>query len=241
MKSNATEAVIDPRPKYYEVNGESEVNKNRAWILSLIMGAIALVALAFAIFVRMQPIPVIELGKDGTPILLGRPAKSGAPDPIKPGNDPFLNESFVKRFLTSYLNYSAADVDEHWAASLNMMTRNLRAYTMKAMSDDNTRGKIDDGQVQSVFHLREISAVPDEPLSYVVYGVKDVHHLDHGNESTDHLVNEYRIRLIADRRSETNPDGLWVAEYSERRIDGERRDQILSSPDADQAKANGGQ
>ena len=37
------------------------------------------------------------------------------------------------------------------------------------------------------------------------------------------------MRLIADRRSDLNPDGLWIAEYSERPIDGERRDQILKA------------
>ena len=41
-----------------------------------------------------------------------------------------------------------------------------------------------------------------------------------------------RVRLIADRRSDVNPDGLWIAEYSERPIDGERRDRILAAPDA---------
>ena len=138
----------------------------------------------------------------------------------------------MKRFLASYLNYSPADVDDHWAASLNMMTRNLRAYTLKAMADDNTRGKIDDGQIQSAFHLREIDAVAGEPLTYLIYGVKDVHHLSNGTETTDHFVNEYRIRLIADRRSDVNPDGLWIADYSERPIDGERRDRILNAPDA---------
>ena len=50
------------------------------------------------------------------------------------------------------------------------------------MADDNTRGKIDDGQIQSVFHLREIDAVSGEPLTYLVYGVKDVHHLSNGTE-----------------------------------------------------------
>jgi hypothetical protein len=49
---------------------------------------------------------------------------------------------------------------------------------------------------------------------------------------TDHFVNEYRVRLIADRRSDVNPDGLWIADYSERPIDDERRDQILAAPDA---------
>jgi hypothetical protein len=147
--------------------------------------------------------------------VLGKPAKGAVSDLATGGTDQFLDEAFVKRFLTSYLNYSPSDVDDHWAASLNMMTRNLRAYTLKAMSDNDTRGKIDDGQIQSVFHLREIDTAPGEPLTYLVYGVK----------------NEYRVRLIPDRRSDVNPDGLWIADYSERPIDGERMNQILSTPD----------
>jgi hypothetical protein len=103
--------------------------------------------------------------------------------------------------------------------------------TMKAMTDNNVRGKVDDDQIQSVFHLREIDTVPGEPLSFLVYGVKDVHHVTHGTEITDHFVNEYRIRLVADRRSETNPDGLWIADYSEHPLDGERRDAILATND----------
>jgi hypothetical protein len=58
-------------------------------------------------------------------------------------------------------------------------------------------------------------------------------------------VNEYRVRLIADKRSDVNPDGLWIAYYSERPIDGERRDRILNAPDAtldsDAAQNKGGQ
>src|SRR6185437_1912845 len=107
-----------------------------------------------------------------------------------------------------------------------------RAYTLKAMQDDDTRGKIDTGQIQSVFHLRELNLVTGEPLTFLAYGVKDVHHLSNGTETTDHFVNEYRVRLIADKRSDVNPDGLWIAEYSERPIDGERRDQILAAPNA---------
>ena len=49
------------------------------------------------------------------------------------------------------------------------------------MADDNTRGKIDDGQIESVFHLREIEPVSGEPLTYLVYGVKDVHRSVQGN------------------------------------------------------------
>jgi hypothetical protein len=239
MKSNTATAEETLRPKYYEVDGALKANANRAWLLAFLTIPIALLAIGFAVFVHLQPPTVIRIGPDGEATVLGRPTKGAANDAAA-GTDAFLDEAFVKRFLSSYLNYSPTDVDERWAASLNMMTRNLRAYTMKAMADDNTRGKIDDGQVQSVFHLREINAVPGAPLTYVVYGVKDVHHLSKETETTDHFVNEYRLRVIADKRSDINPDGLWIAEYSERPIDGERRDQILAAPDAT-TTPNGGQ
>jgi hypothetical protein len=221
---------LDARPKYYEVDGALTANANRAWLLAFLTIPVALVALGLAVFVRLQPPTVIRIGANGEAVVVGQPTKSGAAS-ASTGTDAFLDQAFVKRFLDSYLNYVPSNVDERWAASLNMMTRNLRSYTMKAMGDDNTRGKVDDDQVQSVFHLREIDTEPGEPLTYLVYGVKDVHHVSSGSEVTDHFVNEYRIRLIADRRSDVNPDGLWIAEYSERPIDGERRDRILAAPD----------
>jgi hypothetical protein len=221
---------LDARPKYYEVDGALTANANRAWLLAFLTIPVALVALGLAVFVRLQPPTVIRIGANGEAVVVGQPTKSGAAS-ASTGTDAFLDQAFVKRFLDSYLNYAPSNVDERWAASLNMMTRNLRSYTMKAMGDDNTRGKVDDDQVQSVFHLREIDTEPGEPLTYLVYGVKDVHHVSNGSEVTDHFVNEYRIRLIADRRTDVNPDGLWIAEYSERPIDGERRDRILAAPD----------
>lgn len=228
----ATDEAALTRPRYYETDGALRANANRAWLLAFLTIPIALLAIGFAVFVRLQPPTVIRIGPNGDVSTLGRPAEGAVTDLATAGTDQFLDEAFVKRFLGSYLNFSPADVDDHWAASLNMMTRNLRAYTLKAMADDNTRGKIDDGQIQSAFHLREIETVNGEPLTFLVYGVKDVHHLTNGTETTDHLVNEYRVRLIADRRSDVNPDGLWIADYSERPIDGERRDRILSAPDA---------
>jgi hypothetical protein len=234
MKSNPLPSAqpATATPKYYEVDGALKANANKAWLLAFLTVPIALLAIGFAIFVRMQPPTVIRIGPNGEASVLGKQARGAVSDAATAGTDEFLDEAFVKRFLSGYLNYSAADVDERWASSLNMMTRNLRTNTIKAMADDNTRGKVDDGQIESVFHLRELNAVSGEPLTYLVYGVKDVHHLSKGTESTDHFVNEYRVRLIADRRSDVNPDGLWIAEYSERPIDGERRDRILSAPDA---------
>ena len=232
--------VAPVTPKYYEIDGALRANANKAWLLAFLTVPIALLAIGFAIFVRMQPPTVIRIGPNGEAAVLGKAARGSAGETASPGTDEFLDEAFVKRFLSSYLNYSAADVDERWASSLNMMTRNLRAETIKAMADDNTRGKIDDGQIESVFHLRELSVVSGEPLTYLVYGVKDVHRLSKGTEMTDHFVNEYRVRLIADRRSDVNPDGLWIAEYSERPIDGERREHILATPDSDAPVADKG-
>lgn len=224
-------------PKYYEMDGALRANANRAWLLAFLTIPIALLAIGFAVFVRMQPPTVIRIGPNGDASVLGKAARGSVSDLATGGTDQFLDEAFVKRFLSSYLNYSPANVDDHWAASLNLMTRNLRAHTLKAMQDDDTRGKIDAGQIQSVFHLRELDPVTGEPLTFLAYGVKDVHHLSNGTEATDHFVNEYRVRLIADKRSDVNPDGLWIAEYSERPIDGERRDQILAAPD----RKDGGQ
>lgn len=235
--ANATatsEEVV--QPKYYEVYGREIASGNRAWVLAFVSIFVAVVALGFAIFVRLQPPTVIRIGPNGETSVLGHEIKSGAPSPVTAGADEFLNEAFVKRFLAGYLNYAPANVDERWASSLNMMTRNLRGSTLKAMADGNTRGKIDDDQIQSVFHLREIDPVPGEPLTFLVYGVKDVHRVSKGTETTDHFVNEYRVRVIADRRTDVNPDGLWIAEYSERPIDNERRDRILALPDSEQSE-----
>jgi len=241
MKSTATIPMEadKSRPKYYEVDGALKANANRAWLLAFTTIPIALLAIGFAVFARMQPPTVIRIGPNGEAVVVGSPAKGGGSDTGNAGNDEFLDQAFVRRFLSTYLNYTAINVDERWASSLNMMTRNLRAYTIKAMADDNTRGQIDEGQIESVFHLREIDSVAGEPLTFLVYGVKDVHRLSKGAETTDHFVNEYRVRLIADRRSNINPDGLWIADYRERPIDGERRDQILSAPDSDTTASKG--
>jgi hypothetical protein len=224
-----TEARVNDlggRPKYYEMDGARLANANRAWVLAFLMTALAIVAVGFAIAVRIKQPTVIRIA-NGEATILGQSSAVT----MSSAGDPYLTEVFIKRFLSNYLTYSPSNVDDHWATALNKMTRNLRALTIKAMSDGDVRGKIDDDQIQSVFHLREIDPVAGEPLTYLIYGVKDVHHVTNGNEVTDHFVNEYRIRLVADKRSDVNPDGLWIAEYSERPIDGERRNAILSASD----------
>lgn len=230
-KSITTDPELAARPKYYVPYGAEIASGNRAWVLAALMSVVALASLVMLFSVRMQPPTVIRIGPTGEAVVLGKSSSGSQTNSAATGMDAFLDQAFVKRFLSNYLNYSPANVDERWAASLNMMTRNLRSYTIKAMADGNIRGKVEDEQTQSVFHLREIDPDPGDSLAFLIYGVKDVHHLTNGTEVTDHFVNEYRVRLIADRRSDVNPDGLWIAEYSERPIDGERRDRILAASD----------
>src|SRR5258708_1211347 len=218
-KTITGDSDLAARTKYYVPYGAEIASGNRAWVLAALMSAVALVALVMLFFVRMQPPTVIRIGPAGEAIVLGKPGSAAQNNSAAGGTDAFLDQAFVKRFLSNYLNYSPANVDERWAASLNMMTRNRRNETLKALAADNTRGKIDDEQIQSVFHLREIDPDSSDPLAFLIYGVKDVHHLTNGNEVTDHFVNKYRTRLIDDRRTDVNPDGLWIADYIERPID----------------------
>lgn len=222
----------DIPPGYYEPYGREIASGNRAWVLAFASIFLALMALGFAIYVRLQPPTVIGVRSDGTPVVLGKESRDPVALQLTPGKDEFLNQTFVKRFLTNYLDYSPSDVDLRWSMSLNMMIPQLRSATKKALSDAKSRDEVENDQVQSVFHLRELNKVPEEPLMYVAYGVKDVRHLVKGNEITDHFVNEYRIRLRAETtRTDANPDGLWVVEYSERPIEDERRGGILAAPD----------
>src|SRR5258708_9327418 len=137
------------RPTYYETDGAPRANANRAWLLAFLTIPIALLAIGFAIFVRMQPPTVIRIGPNGDASVFGKSARGALADLATGGTDEFLDEAFVKRFLTSYLNYSPADVDDHWASGLNIMTRNLRAYTLKAIGNTTTRRTTNDVQIQS--------------------------------------------------------------------------------------------
>src|SRR5260370_4930516 len=231
-KSITTDSELADRPKYDVPYGTEIARGNRAWVRATLMSAVALVSVVMLFFVRMQPPTVIRIGPTGEAVVLGKCVPGSQNNSAASGTDAFLDQAFVKRFLANYLNYSPANVDDRWGSSLNMMTRNRRNETLKALAADNTRGKIDEEQIQSVFHLREIDPDPSDPLAFLIYGVKDVHHLTNGTEVTDHFVNKYPVRRIADRRSEVNTDGLWIAEYSERPIAVARRVPFYAATDS---------
>lgn len=215
--------------RYYEHDGALRAYANRAMLLAFLCVPLAVVGVAMAAYVRLQPPTVIRVDTAGVASMVGHtPTPAKLPVSIAQGSgaEPtdLERRAFVRFFLERYLTFSPESVSRNWADGLNMMTANLRRVTLNALEKDNTVGKIHDEQITSVFHLRSIEAAKDDPLTLTVFGVKEVHRVRDHQEATDKLVGEYHIRLITERRSEQNPGGLLIAEYGERLIEGERRD-----------------
>lgn len=214
--------------RYYEHDGALRAYANRAMILAFLSVPTTLVAVGFAVYVRLQPPTVIRVDEDGQAVVVGKAnpilsVTQGA------GSEPtdFEKRAFVRLFLERYLNFSPSNVSRNWAESLNMMSANLRRTAYAGMQKDNLVGKIQDDQTCSEFQLRTLEAAKDDPLTYVAFGVKEVHHIHEHNESIDKIVSELHVRLAVEKRSEQNPSGLLVGEYWERAIEGEKRDWVL--------------
>ncbi len=224
--------------RYYEHDGMLRAYANRAMFLAILFAVIALSSLGFAIYVRFQPPTVIRVDKDGNAVVVGGARKNrtsqlemtlagqaAGPDaPFSEGVAPtdLEGKAVVRRFLEHYLSYTPDSAPRNLAESLNMMTNNLRTFTLNKLRDDDTVGKIQDDHIISDLRIRSIERTKNGPWDYVVFGVKEVHKVKSGAEVTDRIVGQYNIRLVEERRSEFNPSGLLVAEYSEKQMVGER-------------------
>lgn len=233
--------------KYYEHDGLLRAYANRAMQLAMLFGVIALAALGFAIYVRIQPPTVIRVDKDGEATVVGARLRvspvarlagvlsaetatsisdSAAPTDLE-------GRAVLRRFLQHYLSYTPDSVTRNFAESLNMMTANLRILTMDKLRDDDTIGKIEQDQIISDFRIRSIERSKDAAWNYVVFGVKEIHKVKNGSEVTDRIVGQYNLRLVEERRTELNPSGLLVADYSEQQMVGERDNSLLQRSQLD--------
>ncbi len=225
--------------RYYEHDGMLRAYANRAMFLAILFAVIALSSLGFAIYVRIQPPTVIRVDKDGNAVVVGGGARqdrtsqmamvlsaqaAGADATASEGVAPtdLEGKAVVRRFLEHYLSYTPDSAPRNLAESLNMMTNNLRTFTLNKLRDDDTVGKIVEDHIISDLRIRSIERTKNGPWDYVVFGVKEVHKVKSGAEVTDRIVGQYNIRLVEERRSEFNPSGLLVAEYSEKQMVGER-------------------
>jgi type IV secretory pathway TrbF-like protein len=225
--------------RYYEHDGMLRAYANRAMFLAIFFAVIALSSLGFAIYVRIQPPTVIRVDKDGNAVVVGGGARQdrttqmammlssqagGPDDPASSGVAPtdLEGKAVVRRFLEHYLSYTPDSAARNLAESLNMMTNNLRTFTLNKLRDDDTVGKIQQDHIISDLRIRSIERTKNVSWDYVVFGVKEVHKVKSGAEVTDRIVGQYNIRLVEERRNEFNPSGLLVAEYSEKQMVGER-------------------
>jgi len=227
--------------KYYEHDGQLRAYANRSMLMAGLFGVIALVSLGFAIYVRLQPATVIRISADGEATVVGgRPAGS-APTLTRAGLLSVLaatsagesaptdieGRAAVRKFLESYMRYTPTSVDKNLADALNMMTANLRMYSLNLLRDQDLIGKISEEQITSSFKIRSIEPLPGQPWTYQAFGVKEVHRVRNKSEFTDRIVGKYQVRLIQDRRTERVPSGLLVAEYREEQMVGEKDTGLL--------------
>jgi len=235
--------------KYYEHDGMLRAYANRAMFLAILFCAIACGSLGFAIYVRIQPPTIIRVNKDGDATVVGArtttdpasklelmlSASATTADAASDSTGPtdLEGRAVLRRFLQHYLSYTPDSVTRNFAESLNMMTGNLRKLTMDRLRDDDTIGKIQQDQIISDFRIRSIERSKDAPWTYAVFGVKEVHRIRNATEVTDRIVGQYNIRLMEQRRTELNPSGLLVAEYSEQQMVGERDNNLLQRSELD--------
>ena len=232
MKRKESEKTDAPEKlrysRYYEHDGALRAYANRAMILAFLCMPTTIVALGFAVYVRLQPPSVIRVDANGEATVLGQTKPSLM---LVSGSESaptdFEKRAFVRLFLERYLNFSPSNVSRNWADSLNMMSGNLRRTAYTVMQKENTIGQIEDDQTSSEFQMRALEAAKDDPLTYTAFGVKEVHHVHEHNETIDKVVSEFQVRLVIEKRSDTNPSGILIGEYWERAIEGEKRDWVL--------------
>jgi hypothetical protein len=234
--------------KYYEHDGMLRAYANRAMLLAMIFAALAMGSLGFAIYVRIQPPTVIRVDKDGNALVVGGPradrvattalsadasswdtSSAVAPTELE-------GRAVVRQFLRRYLAYTPDSVDRNLAEALNMMTANLRAYSMNKLRDEDTVGKIKSEHMISDFEIRSIEHVKGTPWTYTVFGLKEVHRVKNQAEATDQIVGRYNVRLVGTARSEVNPSGLLVAEYGEEQMVGDREAGLLQKSALDKTR-----
>ena len=222
--------------KWYEHDGALRAYANRAMVLACAMTALAFLGLGFGIYVRMQPPTIIRISSDGeSTVISGRPLFHKAAPAVlgdaKASAEPlaYEKEAFIRQFIEHYLAYDAHTVSTQWAAAVNMMTDNLRRSAVRVMQKENSVGKIEDAQLRSLFHLRGIEVSKFDPMTFTVYGVREIHRMDEGREIVERTVNQYRIRLADQGRSVDNPSGLLIGDYSEEQIDGQKKAALLAT------------
>lgn len=141
--------------------------------------------------------------------------------------------ALVRRFLAACLNYVPATAEHGFAEALNLMTGNLRAYTLNKLRDEEVLEKIKAASMVSTFVVRSIEPVKGIPYAFMAFGVREVRQVKNGLETTDRIVSRHNLRLALTPRTEINPGGLLVGEYWEQQILGDKNHGLLQPSQLD--------
>jgi hypothetical protein len=222
--------------RYYEMDGALRAYANRMAVLGITCGILAVGSLALFAYVRLQPPVVIRVDHTGEATVVAGDTvrvgkgllttlKASADSGETTGSAPsdVEGKAVVRRFLTTYLTYTPANVERQYADALNMMTLNFRTLTMNRLREEDMIGKIKADSITSSMKIRSIEAVPGMPWVYQVFAAKEVHRLNSQRiEHTERMVCRYQLRLVYAGRSQTHPTGLLVGEFWEQQMVGER-------------------
>src|SRR5579883_1781575 len=154
MKRTDGAAEILRYTRYYEQDGKLRAYANRAMLLTTLFAIVATASLGFAVFVRLQPPTVIRVDSSGNATVVGHAARIDpgptaslvletqvSADAGEAAPTPLEGKAVVRRFLEHYLAYTPDSVDRSFAESLNMMTSNLRTFTLNKMRDQTRSGR----------------------------------------------------------------------------------------------------
>lgn len=215
---------------FYVRDGVMRAYANRFAVLALISGAIALLSLGFAIYVRLQPPTIIRITPEGeADVISGRPLfhkripavltnAATSPEPMD-----YEKQRIVQDFVDDYLNYDFKNVADRWVTALNLTTDTLRNSAYEVIKKENRVGMVKADRVRSTFEIRQLERSKQDDLSYTVYGIRNVYRVDGTREYAEEMVNRYEIRLaLLDRSSET-PRGLLIADYRETQLEGQQK------------------
>src|SRR5216683_2378211 len=152
---------IDRMSELPEVNRYTKYYEHRGMLLAMIFGVLAMGSLAFAMYVRIQPPTVIRVDKDGNALVVGGPRAGkvatfslSADASVGVAPTDLEGRAVIRQFLRRYLAYTPDSVDRNLAEALNMMTANLRVYSMNKLRDEDTVGKIKNDHMISDFEIR---------------------------------------------------------------------------------------
>jgi hypothetical protein len=204
-------------------------------VLGLLSGTAAVVALSLFAYVRLLSPVVIRVDSAGEATVVGGDtvrlnrqlwvvnAQVNRKDNPESAPSDVEGQALVRRFLTTYLTYTPANVERQYAEALNVMTLNLRTFTMNKFRENDTLGKIKAESITSSIKIRSIEPVANVPWAYEVFAAKEVHRLTSQRiEQTEKMVCRYQVRLVMAGRSQTYPSGLLVGEFWEQQMIGER-------------------